>query len=123
MDGKKIPLAVLKQVSDSLSVLVGTIKKNKFEFGANAYLGFYFIEIDDDTPVNSDYKKGELDDGESANLFELTSKYQYSDNVSMSLKGRYFSSNTGLPPSEQNIDFSLTYDKFLDKDMALNFKI
>ena len=41
----------------------------------------------------------------------------------MSLKGHYISANTGLTPLEQNINFSLTYDKFLDKDMALNFKI
>ena len=123
MDGKQNTASSIERVVRQFVGAGWHYQKNKFEFGANAYLGFYFIEIDDDTPVNRGYKRDELDDGESANLFELTSKYQYSDNVSMTLRGRYFSSNTGITPLEQNLDFSLTYDKFLDKNMALNFKI
>ena len=97
--------------------------QNNFEFETNAYIGFYFIEIDDDTPVMRGYSRNELDDGESANLLEVKGKYTINNNLHFLLRGRYFSANMGFEPLESNIDFSLVYDNFLQKNKTLNFKV
>ena len=123
MDGKQNTANSIEREVRQFAGVGWQYNQNNFQFGANAYLGFYFIEIDDDTPVARGYTRDELDDGESANLLELTGRYNINENFYLSLRGRYFSSNTSFEHLENNIDFSLAYDNFLDKDMTLNFKI
>ena len=95
----------------------------KFEFSTNAYLGFYFIELDDDTPVMRGYDRDELDDGESSAMFELAATYYLNSSVAFSLNARHFASTTGLTALENNIDLSVDYHNAFEQNIDLNFKI
>jgi len=91
----------------------------------NAYAGFYYIEIDDDTPGKRGYTRLELDDGEASNVFEFEFDYKFNKSWSFAGSLKRYSANAGFEELETNYDFLLTYDTsdaFLE-GTTLNLKV
>jgi hypothetical protein len=96
-----------------------------FSLETNAYAGFYYIEIDDDTPVNRGYTRAETDDGEASSLLELQAQYDFGKNWSIFGGYKLYSANTGFEKLEEDIDFHLTYKdaSWLYTGGTLNLKV
>jgi hypothetical protein len=96
-----------------------------FTFDFNAYAGFYYIEIDDDTPVARGYSRQDTDDGEASNVLELEAQYNF--NKAWSLYGgiKRYAANTGMEKLEDNAELLLTYkgSEFLSDGATLNLKV
>jgi len=101
--------------------------KDDFSIALNGYGGFYYIELDDDTPVARGYNRQELDDGEAANAWEIVVKYKVSKQWDFSLQKRDYFANNGFESLEQNFEFLLNYhvkeNSFFNKNSALHLKI
>ncbi len=91
----------------------------------NAYLGFYYIEFDDDTPVARGYTRQDTDDGEASNVFELKMAYDFTKNFSLSAYAKQYSANTGMENLETDYELLAVYKNapFLVENSSLNFEI
>ncbi len=100
-------------------------KKRSFMFALNAYAGFYYIELDDDTPLSRGYTRFELDDGEASNVLELESSYTFSNGLSLYAGIKRFSANAGMQTLETDFNFLASYKAFafMNQDATLNFKV
>jgi len=100
-------------------------KNTTFTLDLNAYAGFYYIEIDDDTPVARGYTRQDTDDGEASNIIELKAEYDF--NKDWSLYGYYkrYSANAGMEHLEDNAQLLLSYKNgtFLMEGSTLNLKV
>jgi hypothetical protein len=98
-----------------------------FFIAFNGYIGFYYIEIDDDTPVARGYNRMELDDGEASNSFEIEGKYRLNTQWSLYAKAREYRANTGFESLETNYEFLIDYkakkDELLAEGVSLHLKI
>ena len=100
--------------------------RSSFRFAVGAYAGFYYIEIDDDTPVARGYNRFELDDGEASNAFAIEASYIFSKKVTLHADMKHFAANAGMETLEDNYNLLLTFrtfDSFLTDNATLNFKI
>jgi len=97
----------------------------KFKVALNTYLGFYYIEIDDDTPKQRGYTRMELDDGEASNAFELETSYSFTQDWSIYAKAKRYSANAGFEELETNYELLLSYsgENFLVEHSTLNLNI
>jgi hypothetical protein len=95
-----------------------------FKLALNAYVGFYYIEIDDDIPLDRGYNRIELDDGEESKCFELKFYYEFLD-VSTYFKIKQYSTTAGFEELETDYEFLATYKNisFLNDGGSLNLKI
>jgi len=100
-------------------------QKNNLTLALNAYAGFYYIEIDDDTPGKRGYNRLELDDGEASNVFEFEFDYKFNQLWSFAGSLRRYSANAGFEELETNYDFLLTYNAsdIVSEDSTLNLKV
>jgi hypothetical protein len=102
-------------------------KRAGFTFDLNAYAGFYYIELDDDTPIARGYTRQDTDDGEAASALSLELKYQFTKAFSMYGKVKRYSANTGMEKLEDNAEILLQYKdekgNLFVKGTTLNFKV
>jgi hypothetical protein len=91
----------------------------------NLYAGFYYIEIDDDTPGERKYSRQDTDDGEASNIIELKAQYNFNQDWSLYGGFKRYAANTGREHLEDNVELLLTYKNadFLTEGSTLNFKI
>jgi len=99
--------------------------KDSFSLDINGYAGFYYIEIDDDTPVARGYNRQQMDDGEASNMIELSASYSFNKHWFLSLDARRYNANTGMERLEDNYELNLKYSGSyrLTDDSTLNLKI
>jgi len=99
--------------------------QGKFLVDLNLYGGFYYIEIDDDTPVARGYTREQTDDGEASNIVELTMNYDFTKHFSLKADARRYAANTGGALLEQNYELHALYknDTILFDGVTLNFKV
>ena len=99
--------------------------KDKLKFDLNAYLGFYYIEFDDDTPIARGYTRQDTDDGESSNVFEIKLAYNFTKNFSLSGYAKHYSANTGMENLETDYELLAVYKNapFLAENSRLNLEI
>ncbi len=92
---------------------------------ANVYLGFYYIEIDDDVPVLRGYGRQDLDDGEASHIFELEGHYDFNKNWSVYGNLKCYATNAGGETLEQDYEALLTYRgiEMFGKGSSLNLKV
>ncbi len=100
-------------------------KNGGFSVDFNAYAGFYYIEIDDDTPGARDYSRQDTDDGEASNVLEVEAQYDFNKNWSLYANVKRYAANTGMENLEDNVEALLTYkgNEFLSDGATLNFKV
>ena len=98
---------------------------NGFTFDTNVYMGFYYIEMDDDTPVARGYTRQDTDDGEASNIFELKMAYKLNKNFTLSGYAKQYSANARLQHLERDYELLVRYKNldFLAKNSSLNFEI
>jgi hypothetical protein len=96
-----------------------------FTFDFNAYAGFYYIEIDDDTPVARGYSRQDTDDGEASNVLELEAQYNFNKAWSLYANIKRYAANAGTEKLENNAELLLTYkgSEFLSDGATLNLKV
>ena len=95
-----------------------------FFLATNAYSGFYYIEIDDDTPLERGYSRMELDDGEASNVFEIEAGYGFLQDYTLYGKIKRYSANAGFEELESDYELRFGYKaSFWQKDATLNLKI
>jgi len=100
--------------------------KGGLELEASGYFGFYYIEIDDDTPSARGYTRQDTDDGEASNIISLEGSYQFNSVFSLSVYMRNYAANTGFEDLEQNYEIHLVYkgvQESFGEGSSLNFKI
>ncbi len=99
--------------------------RERLRFDLNAYLGFYYIEFDDDTPVARGYTRQDTDDGEASNVFEVKLAYDFTNSFSISGYAKQYSANTGTESLERDYSLLLVYKNapFLAEKSRLNFEI
>ncbi len=105
---------------------IGYTYTNKgFSTSINGYLGFYYIEIDDDTPSDRGYTRSQTDDGEASNVFEIEAKYIFNDHWWIYANFKHFAANTGAEVLEDNANLHIVYEKagFLTEGTSLNLKV
>ena len=100
-------------------------KSGGFRFDFNLYAGFYYIEIDDDTPSARGYTRQDTDDGEASNVVEFEAAYDFNKNWSLYGNIKRYAANTGMENLEDNAEVRLTYSgsEFLTDGSTLNFKV
>ena len=91
---------------------------------ANAYLGFYYIEIDDDVPLLRGYDRQDLDDGEATHVIELEGSYDFNEHWTIYATARNYATNAGAETLEQDFEALLTYKgiELFGKESSLNLK-
>jgi hypothetical protein len=95
-----------------------------FTLDANAYAGFYYIEIDDDTPVSRGYNRQQTDDGEASNVLELEMSYAFAHNWYVYGGVRHYSANAGFEKLETDYQALLSYKTdWWGKGTSLNLNI
>ena len=93
-------------------------------FELNTYLGFYYIEIDDDTPLNRGYTRQDTDDGEASHVFELEVEYTFNREWSLYAKAKTYIPNVGDERLEDNFETRLTYiNSWFGEGTTMNFKV
>lgn len=99
--------------------------KNGFIIDLNVYAGFYYIEIDDDTPVARGYTRQDTDDGEASNVLELKAQYEFNQDWLLYAEAKRYSANMGMDKLEDNVEVHLTYkgNSFLGDGETLNLKV
>ena len=97
---------------------------SKLTLDTNIYTGFYYIEMDDDTPVARGYTRQNTDDGEASLVVELNAKYNFTQDLSLILNAKRYTATGGFEALEDNLEALFTYKNsslFGDKT-ALHFK-
>jgi hypothetical protein len=91
----------------------------------NGYLGFYYIEFDDDVPVSRGYNRQQTDDGEASTVAEIQTGINFTQDVSFSLYAKRYLSNTGFERLEDNFGGLLSWKNidFLAQGATLNLKV
>ena len=97
---------------------------NKLILDMNLYTGFYYIEMDDDTPVARGYTRQNTDDGEASLVVELSLKYNFTQDVSFLLHAKKYTATGGFERLEDNLEALLTYknSSIFGDTTALHFK-
>jgi len=100
-------------------------KNGGFRFDFNLYAGFYYIELDDDTPSARGYTRQDTDDGEASNVVEFEAAYDFKKNWLLYGNIKRYAANTGMEKLEDNVEVRLTYSgsDFLVDGSTLNFKV
>jgi hypothetical protein len=97
-------------------------KKSNFFLALNVYGGFYYIEIDDDTPEDRNYDRMDLDNGEESNVLEAEISYNLSKKTSIYFNTKRYSTNAGFSELETDYKFLLSYKTdIIRKGSVLNF--
>ena len=95
-----------------------------FTLDLNMYLGFYYIEIDDDTPINRGYTRDQTDDGEASHMFEVAMSYEFNKNWYLGASIKEYSANTGSERLETDYNALLSYKSdWWGKGSSLNLNI
>ena len=96
-----------------------------FEFALKGYLGFYYIEIDDDTPVSRGYNRMDLDNGEASNVLEAKIAYQITKDFNIMAKAKRYSANAGFKEMESDYEVRMRYENidFLTDGASINFLV
>ena len=95
-----------------------------FAVALRATAGFYYIELDDDTPVARGYGRLELDDGEAANRLQLNVSYEFTKSLSFNAYVNQYSANAGMEALENDAEVLVTYKTVLfGEGSSLNFKV
>ncbi len=99
--------------------------KSALSAGVNLYAGFYYIELDDDTPVARGYTREELDDGEAAHALEAFFSYDFNNNWHINATIRHYAANTGGSTLETDSKLHISYsgESFFMDNATLNLKI
>lgn len=100
--------------------------KGGLRLEVSGYMGFYYIEIDDDTPSARGYTRQDTDDGEASNVISLEGDYKFNTDWSLSGYVRHYAANTGFETLEQNYQLRLSYKgavKTFGKGSTLNLKL
>ena len=93
---------------------------------ASGYVGFYYIEIDDDTPAARGYTRQDTDDGEASNVLSLEGDYRLNADWSLSGYARHYAANAGFETLEQDYEIRLTYKgvgETFGEGSTLNLKV
>jgi hypothetical protein len=91
----------------------------------NVYAGFYYIEIDDDTPIARGYTRQDTDDGEASHVIEIKGQYDFNKNWTIRAYAKRYAANAGAEMLEDNYELFLAYKNlnFITDGSALNFKV
>ena len=94
----------------------------KLMFALNAYTGFYYIELDDDTPRERGYDRMDLDNGESSSLLEAEASYNFTNDFSIYASASRYSAHAGFSELETDFKMLLTYKTkdFIAEGTTLN---
>jgi len=97
---------------------------SKLVVGTNLYTGFYYIEMDDDTPVARGYTRQNTDDGEASLVLELSAQYDFTKDLSLSLNAKKYVATGGFETLEDNLEALVTYKNIsmFGDATALHFK-
>jgi len=99
-------------------------KAGGFQLDLNAYAGFYYIEIDDDTPESRDYDETQTDDGEASNLLELEMSYTFNNNWYLYGGVRNYAANKRFKALETDYQAVLSYKTdWWGKGTSLNLNV
>ena len=83
---------------------------DRFSLEANGYVGFYFIEFDDDTPVNRGYTRGVgLDIGEASHVLELQAHYDFTSDVHLFAGAKRYAANTGAELLQNEMQMRISF--------------
>ena len=100
------------------------LKAGGFTLDLNMYLGFYYIEIDDDTPVNRGYSREQTDDGEASHMFELAMSYEFNKHWYVEGSYKNYSTNAGSQRLETDYIALLSYKSdWWGKGTSLNLNV
>ena len=95
-----------------------------FKLDLNAYAGFYYIEIDDDTPLHRGYTRQQTDDGEASNLLEIEMSYDIAKHWYVYGGVRHYSANAGFEKLETDYQAVLSYKTdWWGKGTSLNLNV
>ncbi len=125
MDNKQNTVSCVEREIRQHLGLGYSFNRSDFSFALNGYMGFYYIEIDDDTPVARGYSRQDTDDGEASNLFEVKMAYKFSKNLQLLGYARQYSANMGMENLERNYELLVAYRGFdyLSEKSTLNFEV
>ena len=128
MDNKQNTVSCIeREVRQQIGLGYRYEKEGVFALALNAYAGFYYIEIDDDTPSMRGYDRQELDDGEAANTLEVEGRYALTKALEVYARARRYSANAGFEELENNYELQLHYrpqkSSFLAEGTALHVKL
>jgi hypothetical protein len=84
-------------------------KSGGFKFDINGYLGFYYIELDDDTPVARGYTRMQTDDGEAANMLEIAMRYEFDKHWVIDARVKDYNTNAGYTKLETDYIALVSY--------------
>jgi len=99
-------------------------KAGGFTLDLNMYLGFYYIEIDDDTPVNRGYTRNQTDDGEASHMFEFAMSYEFNKNWFIGASIKDYSTNAGSENLETDYNALFSYKSdWWGKGTSLNLNV
>jgi len=100
------------------------LKVGGFSLDLNAYLGFYYIELDDDTPVNRGYTRAQTDDGEASHLLEAVLSYRLNKNWSIRGSYKNYRANAGSEKLETDYAALMSYESdWWGEGSSLNLNI
>jgi len=95
-----------------------------FTFDINAFLGFYYIELDDDTPVNRGYTRQQTDDGEASNLMQIEMSYNLQESLLFYATLKHYSANSGFEKLETDYNALVSYKSdWLENGSSLNLSV
>jgi len=99
--------------------------KRALRLDLNLYAGFYYIELDDDTPLARGYTRQDTDDGEASNVVEVALHYDFNKYFSVFANFKRYAANTGMENLEDNTQLLLRYKEsgFLTDGAVFNIKI
>ncbi|NPA66404.1 MAG: hypothetical protein GXO11_05935 [Epsilonproteobacteria bacterium] len=95
-----------------------------FMLALNAYAGFYYIEIDDDTPEERGYSREDTDNGEASHVLELETSYNFTQNLSIYADVKRYNMNMGGENLEDDFLVQINYENanFLNENVGLHLK-
>ena len=82
---------------------------DNFTFNADILAGFYYIEFDDDTPVNRGYGREDTDDGEASHVYIIDSTYRFNKSWNIFGEYRHYAANMGAATLEDNVNVLVSY--------------
>ncbi len=100
------------------------LKIGGFTLDLNAYVGFYYIELDDDTPANRGYTRKQIDDGEESRMLEVQMSYDFSKHWYIGATLKDYSTTAGSERLETDYIATMSYKSdWWGKGTSLNLNV
>ncbi len=124
MDNKQNTVSCIEREVRQHVGLGYTYTNGGFKASFNVYAGFYYIEIDDDTPVARGYGREDTDDGEASHVFEFETSYDFTQDFSVYAYAKRYNMNMGGENLEDNflVQFNYKNIHFLNDNVSFHLK-